>query len=64
MLTAEKIEKYKEDRRLNGLINFKINKKERAEFNNLAKKKGISVSEFLRILIYEAIKEEKKEEVS
>lgn len=61
MLTTEKIEKYREDRRLNGLFNFKINKKERAEFNNLAKKKGISASECLRILIHEAIKEEKKE---
>ncbi len=64
MLTAEKIEKYKEERSLNVLINFRINKNERVEINSLAKKKGISVSELLRILINECIKEDKREEVS
>ena len=61
MLTTEKIEEYKADRRLNALINFTINKKEKEKLKDLAKRKGISMSELLRMLINECIKEETKE---
>lgn len=58
MLTIEKIKEYKEGRSLNTLINFTINKKEKVKLKALAKKKGISMSELLRILISECIKGE------
>ncbi|GAJ06515.1 unnamed protein product [marine sediment metagenome] len=58
MLTIEKIKEYKADRRLNSYINFTINKKEKEKLKDLAKKKGISMSELLRMLISECMKEE------
>lgn len=58
MLTIEKIKEYKADRRLNTYINFTINKKEKEKLKALAKKKGISMSELLRMLISECMKEE------
>jgi len=60
MLTTEKIRGYKEKRK-SVLINFKIKEKKRKELKDLAKKKGLSMSELIRILIYECIEEDENQ---
>ena len=59
MLTTEKIKKYREGRKLTVLINFKIIRKERDDFKEIAKKRGVSMSELIRMLIYECIEDDK-----
>ena len=58
MLTIEKIKGYKEDNRLTARITFTTNKKGKEKLKALAKKKGISMSGLLRMLINECMKEE------
>lgn len=61
MLSNEKIEQYKELKKLDFSLNFKINKADKNKMDKIAKKKGLTTSELLRILIREFIKEQKKE---
>jgi len=60
MLSNEKIEEYKEVKRLDFSLNFLINKTDKIKLSKIAKKKGLNTSELLRILIKEFIKEQKK----
>ena len=60
MLSNEKIEQYKELKKLDFNLNFLINKTDKNKLEQIAEKKGITTSELLRILIKEFIKEQKK----
>lgn len=60
MLSNEKIEQYKELKKLDFSLNFLINKTDKNKLDKIAEKKGITTSELLRILIKEFIKEQKK----
>ena len=63
MLSNEKIEQYKELKKLDFQLNFLINRADKNKLEKIAKKKGITISELLRILIKEFIKEQEKEGV-
>lgn len=60
MLSNEKIEQYKELKKLDFQLNFLINKADKNKLEMIAKKKGVTISELLRILIKEFIKEQKE----
>lgn len=60
MLSNEKIEQYKELKKLDFSLNFLINRTDKNKLEKIAKKKGITTSELLRILIKEFIKEQKE----
>ncbi len=60
MLSNEKIEQYKELKKLDFNLNFLVNKTDKNKLEKIAKKKEITTSELLRILIKEFIKEQKK----
>lgn len=63
MLSNEKIEQYKELKKLDFQLNFLINRTDKNKLEKIAKKKGVTISELLRILIKEFIKEQKKDGV-
>lgn len=60
MLSNQKIEEYKKNKRLDFQFNFLIKESDKRELDKIADKKDISTSELLRILIKEFIKEQKK----
>lgn len=60
MLTTEMIKEYKEERN-SARINFKIKERKRKELKDLAKRKDISMSALIRMLIYECLEEDKNQ---
>ena len=56
MLTDEKIEKYKQDKRLDFQFNILFKRSAKKKLDKIAKEKGITTSELVRLLIYEFIK--------
>ncbi|KKN61173.1 hypothetical protein LCGC14_0524680 [marine sediment metagenome] len=60
MLSNQKIEEFKKNKRSNCQINFLIKKSDKGKLDSIADKKNIYTSELLRLLITEFINEQEK----
>lgn len=59
MLTKKTLEEYKKSKKLDFNLNFLINKQDKQNLAIIANKNDISMSELIRILIKEFLKEQK-----
>ena len=58
MLSNKKIEEYRKNKKFDFQLNFLIKKSDKRNLDEVAKKKGITTSELLRLLIREYIKQQ------
>lgn len=60
MISKKILKEYKDSKKLDFNLNFLINKRDKKKLEEIASENSISMSELLRILIKEFIKEQNK----